>query len=120
MYKGYTIPKGTLVIPNLYSALYDPNEWDNPEDFRPERFLLPDGTLSKHRESLIPFSAGKRICPGESLARDQLFLILCSLVQRFRFKPDPASPKLKIEYTVTPLILAPRPKPLIVEERDVN
>lgn len=116
-FKGYTIPKGWIVVPNLYSALYDPKEWDQPEIFNPDRFLTAEGVVSKHHEALIPFSVGKRICPGESLARDQLFLFLCSLVQRFKFKQDPNSPPLKIEYSVTPLVLAPVAKPLVVKER---
>ena len=60
---GYLIPKDTLVVSNLYAALHDP-VWGDPENFRPERFLLPDGTVDRFNEAFIPFSTGKRVCLG--------------------------------------------------------
>jgi len=54
---GYTIPKGTGIFPNLYSASYDPKHWEEPERFNPERFLTADGKL-KRIDAFIPFSTG--------------------------------------------------------------
>ena len=81
---GYFIPKGTLVFPNLYSALMDPKHWDEPESFKPERFLDPDGNVE---ESLahIPFGTGPRSCLGEPLARMELFLVFANLIQKYKF-----------------------------------
>ncbi|XP_059152561.1 cytochrome P450 2D15-like [Physella acuta] len=86
---GFTIPEGAQVIPNLDAVLKDKKIWGDPENFRPERFLDEQGNLIK-REELIPFSIGRRICLGESLAKMELFLFLSSMFQRFEFLPaDP-------------------------------
>ncbi|XP_025098451.1 cytochrome P450 2J2-like isoform X2 [Pomacea canaliculata] len=83
---GYTIPKGTLVIPNLDSVMRDPETWGDPDRLRPERFIGEDGKLWRPEE-FIPFSTGRRICLGETLARMELFLYLSTMVQQFRFLP---------------------------------
>ncbi|XP_025098756.1 cytochrome P450 2B4-like [Pomacea canaliculata] len=85
-FSGYNIPKGTLIMPNLYSVLHAPETWGDPENFRPERFIGEDGKLLRFEE-LIPFSIGRRVCLGEALARMELFLYLASMIQRFRFLP---------------------------------
>ncbi|KAJ8029293.1 Cytochrome P450 2U1 [Holothuria leucospilota] len=54
---GYTIPKGTLIIPNFHVIFTDENKWDEPAKFYPERFLDKDGNYVK-RDDLIPFSTG--------------------------------------------------------------
>ena len=56
---GYDVPKGTVVIPNIWGIHHDPAIWDNPEVFHPERFLDDQGCL-KRREEFIPFSVGKK------------------------------------------------------------
>ncbi|KAM3620544.1 uncharacterized protein V6R79_025141 [Siganus canaliculatus] len=53
---GYFIPKGTTIMPMLTSVLFDKNEWEAPESFKPERFLNAEGKFVK-REALLPFSA---------------------------------------------------------------
>ena len=55
---GYDIPKGTVIMANIWAVHHDPEIWDNPEEFRPERFLDNVGGLQR-REELIPFSIGK-------------------------------------------------------------
>ncbi|KAL5007821.1 hypothetical protein ScPMuIL_016627 [Solemya velum] len=85
---GFHIPKSTIVIANIDSVLNDPVLWNEPHKFHPERFLKADGSLEKPDE-FIPFSIGRRVCLGESLARMELFLFLTSMVQRFVFlMPD--------------------------------
>jgi len=61
---GYVIPKDIVITPNLYAVLHDEEIWGDPETFRPERFLLPDGTPNKTHEAFFPFSYGKRVCIG--------------------------------------------------------
>ncbi|CAO2600076.1 Cytochrome P450 2U1 [Lemmus lemmus] len=56
--QGYTIPKGTVVIPNLWSVHRDPAIWEKPDDFCPDRFLDDQGQLLK-RETFIPFGIGQ-------------------------------------------------------------
>ncbi len=81
---GFTIPKGTAVIPQISAVLMDPELFPKPGKFDPDRFLTNDGILKKVEE-LIPFSLGKRLCLGESLARMELFLIFASLMRHFKF-----------------------------------
>src|SRR5437868_4098343 len=81
-FHGYSIPKGTIVMPNQFYVHHDPKVWGDPMNFRPERFLTSEGTFKKH-EALIPFSIGRRQCLGEALARDSLFLFATNLFQKY-------------------------------------
>ncbi|XP_073348413.1 cytochrome P450 2K1-like isoform X2 [Pagrus major] len=85
-FQGYFIKKGTTVVPFLTSVLYDESEWESPYTFNPAHFLDKDGKFVR-RDAFLPFSAGRRICPGESLARGMLFIFLTTLLQHFRFSP---------------------------------
>ncbi|XP_035268406.1 cytochrome P450 2J2-like isoform X2 [Anguilla anguilla] len=85
---GCCLPKGTVVVTNLSSVLNDKNEWETPDTFNPGHFLDSHGRF-RRREAFFPFSAGKRVCPGEHLARTELFLIFTYLLQQFTFCPPP-------------------------------
>uniref|UniRef100_H2Z9F5 Cytochrome P450 2U1 n=1 Tax=Ciona savignyi TaxID=51511 RepID=H2Z9F5_CIOSA len=85
---GYTIPKGTTIAPNLWAVHNDPEEWDEPNKFKPERHLDAGGNFVQLKH-VIPFSVGPRHCLGEQLARMEVFIFLVSLVQKFEFLPDP-------------------------------
>ncbi|NXU90535.1 CP2K1 protein, partial [Xiphorhynchus elegans] len=86
--KGYFIPKGTFIIPLLTSVLHDKSQWEKPDTFYPEHFLDVNGKFVK-KDAFMPFSAGRRICAGETLAKMELFLFFTSLMQRFTFHPPP-------------------------------
>nr|XP_004669716.1 cytochrome P450 2E1 [Jaculus jaculus] len=85
MFRGYVIPKGTIVIPTLDSLLYDNQEFPDPDKFKPEHFLNENGKF-KYSDYFKPFSAGKRVCVGEGLARMELFLLLSAILQHFNLK----------------------------------
>ena len=59
-FEGFVLPKGTIVMANLYHVHHDPEYFGDPENFRPERFLTPEGDLRKD-EHCVPFSVGKRL-----------------------------------------------------------
>ncbi|KAM4629448.1 cytochrome P450 2J6-like isoform 1-T1 [Polymixia lowei] len=100
----YTVPKGVTIITNLTSVLFDKKEWETPFTFNPGHFLNEEGKFMK-RAAFIPFSAGKRVCPGENLARMELFLFFTSFMQRFTFSM-PAGVKPLLDYRFG-LTLAP-------------
>ena len=93
---GYDIPKDTMMMTNLWAIHHDPNEWDNPDVFKPERFLDAEGNFSasgpRGYRSYLPFSAGRRVCLGESLAKTELFLVSSRLLHQFTFEPAPGAP----------------------------
>ncbi|XP_040902627.1 cytochrome P450 2F2-like [Toxotes jaculatrix] len=99
-FRGYTIPKDTVIIPLLHSVLKDEKQWATPWSFNPEHFLDQNGNFKKN-PAFMPFSAGKRACVGESLARMELFIFLVSLLQHFTFScsEGPDSIKLVPEYS---------------------
>ena len=85
VFRGYVIPKGTVVIPTLDSLLFDNYEFPDPETFKPEHFLNENGKF-KYSDYFKAFSAGKRVCVGEGLARMELFLLLSAILQHFNLK----------------------------------
>ncbi|KAL6110779.1 cyp2u1 [Pungitius sinensis] len=114
-FRGYTIPKGTVIVPNLWSVHRDPTVWDEPDRFNPARFLNEEGQLLR-KEYFIPFGIGRRVCMGEQLAKMELFLTVTSLLQAFRFRlPEGAPPpSLTGRFGLT---LAPRPYAVCVSPR---
>nr|XP_046270081.1 cytochrome P450 2K1-like isoform X2 [Scatophagus argus] len=106
-YKGYFIQQGTTVFPLLTSVLYDESEWESPNTFNPSHFLDKEGKFIR-RDAFMPFSAGRRACLGESLARMEIFLFFTSLLQRFRFTPPPGVTEDELDLTpVVGFILTP-------------
>ncbi|XP_068082183.1 probable cytochrome P450 304a1 [Anabrus simplex] len=86
--KGYFVPKNTVMITHLWSMHMSKEFWGDPEAFRPERFLDENGFLKK-KDLTLPFGAGKRLCAGETFARNNLFLFFAAIMQNFNFQmPD--------------------------------
>uniref|UniRef100_A0A803LQW6 Cytochrome P450 n=1 Tax=Chenopodium quinoa TaxID=63459 RepID=A0A803LQW6_CHEQI len=83
---GFTVPKNAQVLINAWAIGRDPNVWENPNSFEPERFLESHIDFKGHDFELIPFDAGRRICPGLPLAIRMLYLMLGSLVNGFDWK----------------------------------
>ncbi|KAL4334280.1 hypothetical protein GQ457_07G010060 [Hibiscus cannabinus] len=115
---GYTIPKGSRVFLNMWSISMDPNIWDNPSEFRPERFLNdPDKFDFRGNDfRYLPFGSGRRKCPGLSLGEKMLSFILASFLHSFEWKlPQGTELDLSSKFGIvvkkkTPLRLIPMPR----------
>ncbi|XP_070592858.1 LOW QUALITY PROTEIN: cytochrome P450 2C5-like [Erythrolamprus reginae] len=92
--------KGTYVLPLWFSVHFDPLCWEDPEKFDPGHFLNEKGEFQKN-DAYLPFSAGKRTCPGEGLADMEMFLFFVILLQHFTFELtiDPKEINLEALFT---------------------
>ncbi|XP_068644372.1 cytochrome P450 77A3-like [Aristolochia californica] len=93
---GYNIPADTNV--EFYTAWVteDPNVWPDPAEFRPERFLEGEGkevdVTGTKAVRMMPFGAGRRICPAWSLGMLHIYMLLARMVQAFKWLPVPGAP----------------------------
>ncbi|KAL9458797.1 hypothetical protein AB3S75_007636 [Citrus x aurantiifolia] len=117
---GYTIPNDTNLMLNVWAIHRDPQLWDNPLEFRPERFLN-DGIISNFNYSgnnfqYLPFGSGRRMCAGIALAERMLMLVPASLLHLFEWKlPSGTKLDLSEKYGIVmrkkePLIAIPTPR----------
>ncbi|XP_029675425.1 cytochrome P450 18a1 [Formica exsecta] len=115
---GYTIPAGCQVVPLLHAVHMDPELWDEPEAFRPTRFLTSEGKIHKP-EYFMPFGVGRRMCLGDVLARMELFLFFSSLMHTFDLRlPEGTSlPSLRGNAGIT---VSPDPFKVCLLQRDLN
>ncbi|XP_042478750.1 p-coumarate 3-hydroxylase-like [Macadamia integrifolia] len=115
---GYSIPKGTSVYVNVWAMHRDPNAWENPLTFQPERFLS-DGKNYDYKGSnfdYLPFGSGRRMCPGIPLEEKMSIYVLASLLHSFKWQlPDDVKLDFSEEFGIvlkktTPLVLIPTPR----------
>ncbi|KAH9776487.1 cytochrome P450 71A22 [Citrus sinensis] len=85
----YEIPSGTRVLINAKAIATDPEHWEHPFEFRPERFLNSSIDLKGNNFELIPFGVGRRGCPGMNFAMPLIELALANLLHRFDWKLPP-------------------------------
>ena len=104
------IPKGTQVICNFWNLHMNEKYWIKPHEFNPYRWLNENGGLleSSNLEGYKPFSAGIRGCPGESLARLELFSFTSRMIRDFRFQRSKNEPLPDLE-GIFGLTLCPKP-----------
>ncbi|KAK6156726.1 hypothetical protein DH2020_010974 [Rehmannia glutinosa] len=115
---GYTIPKGSTVLVNIWSVQMDPLAWDNPSEFRPERFLGNNGKwdFSGNDLNYIPFRSGRRACAGIPLAERMVRYILASFLHSYEWRlPDEEKLDMSDKLLTTlrkriPLIVVPAPR----------
>ncbi|CAN8246386.1 unnamed protein product [Cochlearia groenlandica] len=114
---GYTIPKDTKIFINVWSIQRDPNMWENPTEFRPERFLENtscDFTGTDY--SFLPFGSGRRICAGIALAERMVLYTLATFLHSFDWKiPEGHVLDLEEKFGIvlklkTPLVALPVPR----------
>ncbi|MED6112296.1 hypothetical protein PIB30_060404 [Stylosanthes scabra] len=109
---GYEIPSKTIVYVNAWTIHRDPKAWKDPHEFCPERFLDRDIDFLGQDFELIPFGAGRRICPGMHMALASLDLILANLLYSFDWKPPEGMTKEDIDTQVLPGVTQHKKNPL--------
>ena len=78
---GQTLSPGTDIVVPIGAIHRDPALWDEPLEFRPERFADPAGAGDRHRMAYLPFGTGPRVCIGSSFALQELVLVLATILQ---------------------------------------
>ncbi|XP_065856384.1 cytochrome P450 93A2-like [Euphorbia lathyris] len=118
---GYTIPAKTRLFVNIWSLGRDPNHWENPLEFRPERFTSEEwvgngkSTMLDVRGQhfhLLPFGMGRRSCPGASFALRLVPTTLAALVQCFEWKVGDGENGI-VDMEEGPGLTLPRAHPLV-------
>ncbi|RDX45826.1 cytochrome P450 [Lentinus brumalis] len=106
---GYFIPKGTVLLPNVWACMHDPQVFPDPEVFRPERFIR-DGKLDTTvRDPFhFTFGFGRRICPGRYFAESSMFINISAVLHVFDIGPpvDEASVPIKVVPELTDGLIA--------------
>ncbi|KAG6884867.1 hypothetical protein C0993_007648 [Termitomyces sp. T159_Od127] len=84
-FRGYFIPKGTIIIPNAWAVAFEVHDKYDVEAFIPERFLNP--TCTTIDPAVWAFGFGRRVCPGKALAENTLFAVISTIIAAFDILP---------------------------------
>ncbi|XVF11657.1 hypothetical protein REPUB_Repub08aG0046000 [Reevesia pubescens] len=110
---GYDIAERTLVIVNAWSIGRDPANWDEPDKFRPERFLNNPIDFKENDFEYIPFGAGRRGCPGIAFAVAMNEIVLANLVHKFDWSLPSGTTGEDLDMTETTGITSHRKVPIL-------
>ncbi|KLU81422.1 cytochrome P450 61 [Magnaporthiopsis poae ATCC 64411] len=113
----YTAPKGAMVIPTTYMALRDPDVYENPDEFDPERYYTGDAE-EKGAKNFLVFGVGPHYCLGQHYAQMNLCLFIgkASLMMDWKHHATPTSEEIQVFATIFPKDHCP----LTFEERKWN
>ncbi|KVI07310.1 cytochrome P450 [Cynara cardunculus var. scolymus] len=90
---GYTIPKDSQIMVNVWAINRDPNIWDDPLSFKPERFVGSKLSYKGNDFEFLPFGSGRKMCPGEAMASKIVLLTVAALILNFDWiLPDDKNP----------------------------
>ncbi|PKA46146.1 Cytochrome P450 71A4 [Apostasia shenzhenica] len=94
---GYRVPKGAMTLVNVWAIGRDPDIWDTPDEFQPERFINGKGgadlDLTGRDFLVLPFGAGRRACPGIQFSMMMIELAIANLVYKFEWKSSKGEEK---------------------------
>ena len=114
---GFYVPEKTRLLVNTYSLSKDPNYWEEPLEFQPQRFLDSDINLKGHHFQLLPFGSGRRACPAMNLGILNVHLMLGSLVHSFEWSLPLGTKEVDMSecfgltlHKTNPLVLAASPR----------
>ncbi|KAK8985420.1 hypothetical protein V6N11_068676 [Hibiscus sabdariffa] len=117
---GYEVPAKCLVYVNAWAIGRDPDVWENPEEFCPERFIDSSIDFKGQHFELIAFGAGRRMCPGMRMGIAIVELALANLLYKFDWEM-PAGMNVKdIDFDVLPGITSHKKNDLILVARKIN
>ncbi|KLO08559.1 cytochrome P450 [Schizopora paradoxa] len=107
-YNGYFLPKGSIVMPNVWHMCHDPTVYHDPFEFKPERFLGTEGRAPEPDPSDLAFGFGRRICPGKDLADPSLFLSVAMTLAVFNINKakDASGTEIEPLYEYTPGLIS--------------
>ena len=110
---GHNLPQGMTLLPNIWGVHHDSEFWDEPELFKPERFLDVNGDLlpAEHpkRKRILAFGLGPRLCPGEHFAQSRIFLLVSALLRTHTLNISPESENIPYQPHTFGLSLATEP-----------
>ncbi|TYJ34919.1 hypothetical protein E1A91_A05G200900v1 [Gossypium mustelinum] len=107
---GYNVPAKTLVFVNAWAIGKDLETWENPEEFSPERFIGCSIDYKGLHFELVPFSAGRRICPGMRMGVATMELALSNLLYNFDWEMPIGMNKEDFDFEALPGITAHKKK----------
>lgn len=107
---GYKVPKGATVYVNVQAIARDPANWSNPDEFRPERFLVEETDVKGQDFRVLPFGSGRRVCPAAQLSLNMMTLALGSLLHCFSWTSS--TPREHIDMTEKPGLVCYMKAPL--------
>lgn len=111
---GYMIEKGTKVIVNAWAIGRDPNKWDDPDAFKPERFMGNSMDFKGSHFDLIPFGSGRRGCPGIAFGLATIELAFANILHHFDWKMPNGIPESKLDMDEQVGAAVGRKNPLIL------
>ncbi|KJZ78085.1 Cytochrome P450 61 [Hirsutella minnesotensis 3608] len=102
--ESYTVPKGSMLVPSTWLALHDPDVYENPDDFDPERYYSGDAEVKGAKNYLV-FGTGPHYCLGQVYAQLNLALFLgkASVQLKWTHHPTPRSEEIKVFATIFPM-----------------
>ncbi|KAI0635410.1 cytochrome P450 [Trametes polyzona] len=100
-YEGYSVPKGTIVMPNVWAIAHSPHGPYDPYEFVPERFLVEDEDARPLDPSLYAFGFARRICPGKHLAENSIFILVATVLAAFDIAPPDGEEMVAPAFTTT-------------------
>ncbi|PIN04571.1 hypothetical protein CDL12_22893 [Handroanthus impetiginosus] len=113
---GFEIPEKTLVHVNAWAISKDPEQWENPNEFLPERFLEGGKCSSRDLKGqdyrFIPFGAGRRICPGMTMAMATVETVLANLLYLFDWELPAGVKKEDVDNDISPGMTLHKKNPL--------